>query len=74
MPKPRDPLQPLVDALDTMTIGHPELADLPQSIAAALKSAIRAIVPGRQGGKNLPPLLHDAQKAFLRTLRRRARR
>ena len=43
------------------------------AIEAALRSAVRAVIPGRQKGKNLAPLMREARKAFARTLRRRAR-
>lgn len=47
-------------------------SNLAFDIHAALKSAVRAVTPGRQQKTNLEPLMHEAQKAFIRTLRRRA--
>jgi hypothetical protein len=46
---------------------------LADELDAALRSAIRATIPGRQQKKNLEPLLKTARAAFVRTLRRRAR-
>lgn len=61
----RDPLDPLRAAM--------ALADfLAPDYDAALKSAVRAVLPGRQQKKNLAPALQSARRAFARTLRRRA--
>ena len=39
---------------------------------AALRSAVRAVLPGRQQRGNLAPHMDAARRAFVRTLRRRA--
>lgn len=44
-----------------------------QHFEAAIRSAVRAVLPGRQQKKNLDPLMAAAVKAAARTLRRRAR-
>ncbi len=54
------------------------LAELQSSVAAAdllpaLRSAIRAVLPGRQQKRNLEPQMQLAAAAFARTIRRRAR-
>jgi hypothetical protein len=46
---------------------------LADELDAALRSAVRATIPGRQQKKNLEPLVKTARAAFVRTLRRRAR-
>jgi hypothetical protein len=46
--------------------------DLSFEVHAALKSAVRAVTPGRQQRTNLDPMVRAAQNAFIRTLRRRA--
>jgi hypothetical protein len=40
-------------------------------LEAAIRSAVRAVLPGRQQQKNLAPLLATALKAARRTLQRR---
>lgn len=44
-----------------------------KDLDAALKSAVRAVLPGRQQKSNLKPYLDEARRAFARTLRRKAR-
>lgn len=41
-------------------------------LEAALRSAIRAVLPGRQQKGNLAAPMDTARRAFVRTLRRRA--
>lgn len=67
----RDPLDALHAALFDVMSGPGSTAE---HIDAALRSAVRAVTPGRQQKKNLAPLMDAARKAFLRALRRRARR
>ena len=67
----RDPLQPIIDALHGYS---PLSTDLARNVDAALRSAVRAVTPGRQQKKNLAPLMDAARAAFVRTLRRRAKR
>lgn len=70
----RDPLLPLIDALNAalrLPIGSERTAG--DHVDAAIRSAVRAVLPGRQQQKNLRPLQDAARKAFVRTLRRRAR-
>lgn len=54
------------------------VAELETSIAAvdllpALRSALVAVIPGRQSAKNTVEIMHAGEKAFVRALRRRAR-
>jgi hypothetical protein len=44
---------------------------LMEAIDAAIKSAVRAVLPGRQQKGNLAPYISTARKAFTRTLRRK---
>lgn len=46
---------------------------LAETVNAALRSALRAMLPGRQQKGNLDAPLDIARKAFIRTLRRRAK-
>lgn len=63
-------LESLKEALSPFNGGKD--VDLTQHIDAALRSAIRAVIPGRQQKTNLTPAVETARKAFVRTLRRRA--
>jgi hypothetical protein len=45
---------------------------LSSDLDAALRSAVKAVLPGRQQKKNVDALVDTARKAFVRTLRRRA--
>ena len=70
-------IEELSEALDGVIDSHTEDAktiafDLSFPIHAALKSAVRAVTPGRQQRTNLDPMVRAAQNAFIRTLRRRA--
>jgi hypothetical protein len=73
-----DPLQSLRDALE-MHVGPDSSLALSENrpvlafhLDAALRSALKAALPGRQQKKNLEALMDIARKAFVRTLRRRA--
>lgn len=44
---------------------------LAEAIEAAIKSAVRAVLPGRQQKGNLRPYVNAARKAFTRALNRR---
>lgn len=61
--------------LENAIAQHTEDADqlMATTIDAALKSAVRAVLPGRQQKGNLAEPLAIARKAFIRTLRRRTR-
>lgn len=61
-------LLPVLAALDEL---EPVL--YVRALDTALRSAVRAVVPGRQKGRNLEPLIAAARKEMLRALRRRAR-
>jgi hypothetical protein len=52
--------------------GFSQFTDFTPHLDAALRSAVRATIPGRQQKRNLEPLLKQARAAFVRTLRRRA--
>jgi hypothetical protein len=43
-------------------------------VDAAIRSAVRAVLPGRQQQRNLEPLVDQARRAFTRTIRRRSAR
>ena len=60
-------LAPLNAALSRYNAMH-----LTRPMASAIKSAIRAALPGRQQKKNLDPFLDAGMKAAVRTLRRLA--
>jgi hypothetical protein len=62
---------PLLRAL--IRHGFSQFTDFTPHLDAAIRSAVRATIPGRQQKKNLEPLLKTARAAFVRTLRRRAR-
>lgn len=66
-------IEELTEQLTPFTMDKDDAQDLAFVVHAALKSAVRAAVPGRQQQKNLLPLVEAAQKAFIRTLRRRAK-
>jgi hypothetical protein len=74
-------IEELTEALDGVIDSHTDVEaedaktlafDLSFPIHAALKSAVRAVTPGRQQRTNLDPMVKAAQNAFIRTLRRRA--
>ena len=66
-------IEELTEALDGVHSGHENIGyDLSFHVHAALKSAVRAVTPGRQQRTNLDPMVKAAQTAFIRTLRRRA--
>lgn len=48
--------------------------DMAIDLHAALRSAVRAVLPGRQQKKNLEPSMNLARRAFIRTLKRRSNR
>lgn len=66
---PTDPLQPLRDALAKHRVTEPEFAT---HVAAAIASAVKDALPGRQQKRNVELILAKAMKAAVRTLRRRA--
>ena len=67
-------IEELREALDLVLETDDDIAEgLAIHLHLALKSAVRAVTPGRQQKKNLDPVVHDAQKAFIRTLRRRGK-
>jgi hypothetical protein len=69
-----DPLQTLSEVLDAVILARGKEGEIPyRDIDAALRSAVRAVTPGRQQKKNLEPLMDAARAAFIRTLRRRAK-
>jgi hypothetical protein len=69
-----DPLQTLSEVLDAVILARGKEGEIPtRDIDAALRSAVRAVTPGRQQRKNLAPLMELARAAFIRTLRRRAK-
>jgi hypothetical protein len=69
-----DPLIVFAIALDGVIDARAAEGERPyRDIDAALRSAVRAVTPGRQQKKNLTPLMDAARAAFIRTLRRRAK-
>ena len=70
MTKDESWLKPLEEALRNASDGSGPPA---RSVDAALRSAVRAVLPGRQQKRNLDPEMEVARTAFLRTLRRRSR-
>ena len=62
-------LEKLREALSPFNGGKD--VDLTAHVDAALKSALRAVIPGRQQKGNLDKLITEGRKAFIRTLRRR---
>lgn len=66
MTKP-DPMAAMRRALGLHGI-DPNFAPM---IAAAVKSAVRDALPGRQQKRNLDPIIAKATKAAIRTIRRR---
>ncbi len=69
MTKP-DPLAPLRTALAGLSTDDPRYSD---HVAAAIKSALKDAIPGRQQARNFDAIMAKAMKAAVRTLRRRAR-
>jgi hypothetical protein len=65
-----DPLENALRELDDLNAGYIQWAEI---IDAALKSAVKAIIPGRQQKHNVGPSVEIARKAFIRTLRRKAK-
>jgi hypothetical protein len=69
-----DPLQAFTAAVQAVIDARMNEGEYPtRDIDAALRSAVRAVTPGRQQKKNLSPLMDVARAAFIRTLRRRAK-
>ena len=69
-----DPLESFSVALLAVLEARAKEGEIPtRDIDAALRSAVRAVTPGRQQKKNLTPLMDAARAAFIRTLRRRAK-
>ncbi len=50
-----------------------ELMYTTEDLMPALRSAIKAAIPGRQNAKNTAATLHAAQQAFVRRVRARVR-
>jgi hypothetical protein len=68
------PLEALEDAIYRLLAARTSEGDsCHRDIDAALRSAVRAVLPGRQQKGNLTPVMDAARKAFIRTLRRRAK-